>query len=169
MLRTAGAALMLLMAAVLVSERLSVAFTRISAPVAGAGNSLASRIRGNGPLPSLLLGAVLGLVWSPCSGPLLGSALTLVASEGGLIRGGVILGGFGLGAALPLVGVAYASSSRVFRVRIWLTGHGESLKKVFGAVVGLMGAAILTGLDKRIEAVLVDVMPAWWVELAARL
>jgi cytochrome c-type biogenesis protein len=37
---------------------------------------------------ALLLGAVLGLVWSPCSGPLLASALTLVASEGGAARGG---------------------------------------------------------------------------------
>jgi cytochrome c biogenesis protein CcdA len=49
-----------------------------------------------------LFGAALGLIWSPCSGRLLGSALSLVASEGGAARGALILGLFGAGAAWPI-------------------------------------------------------------------
>jgi len=45
----------------------------------------------------------LGLVWRPCSGPLLGSALALLASNGGAARGGLVLALFGLGVAPLLV------------------------------------------------------------------
>ena len=70
-------------------------------------------------LSAMALGAVLGLVWNPCSESLLGSSLTLVATEGGVLCGGVVLALFGLGAAIPLVAVAYASRSGFARVRDW--------------------------------------------------
>ena len=61
--------------------------------------------------------------WSRTSWPgatliiLTASALTLVASEGGVARGGLILGVFGVGAAIPLVVVAYASRAGFTRAR----------------------------------------------------
>lgn len=171
-LRTTGAYLMLLMAVVLWSPFLSNAFSQWVAPVANWGNQLSGRLQdrvpGNGALASLLLGALLGLIWSPCSGPLLASALTLVASEGGAVRGGVILGGFGLGAAVPLMLVAYASRSSLGRARGWLMNHGTQLKKIFAGVIGLCALAVLLGLDKQLEATLVTAMPDWWVALTTR-
>jgi cytochrome c biogenesis protein CcdA len=95
---------------------------------------------------------VLGLVWSPCSGPLLASALTLVASEGGGVRGGVILGLFGIGAAVPLVAVAYASRAGFHQARGWVLARIGRIKNVFAVVLGAMGVAILTGSDKWLEA-----------------
>lgn len=171
-LRTAGACLMLLMAVVLWSEFLSNTFSQWVTPIANWGNQLSGhlqdRVPGNGALSSVALGALLGLIWSPCSGPLLASALTLVASEGGALRGGVILGGFGLGAAVPLMLVAYASRSGVGRARGWLMNYGAPLKKVFAGVIGLSALAVLLGLDKQLEAALVNVMPDWWVALTTR-
>ncbi|MGY8904755.1 MAG: cytochrome c biogenesis CcdA family protein [Burkholderiales bacterium] len=171
-LRIAGAYLMLLMAVVLWSQFLSNAFSQLVTPVANWGNQLSghlqNRVPGNGALSSVLLGALLGMIWSPCSGPLLASALTLVASEGGALRGGVILGGFGLGAAVPLMLVAYASRNSMGRARGWLMSHGGQLKKVFAGVIGLCAVAVLLGLDKRLEAALVTVMPDWWVALTTR-
>jgi cytochrome c-type biogenesis protein len=176
LLRTGGALLMLLMAAVLWSQRLSDAFAGFVSPIANWGNQFAGRFQthgeaaqgAGGAISALLLGALLGLIWSPCSGPLLASALTLVASEGGALRGAVILGGFGLGAAVPLMLVAYASRSGMGRARGWLMNHGSTLKKGFALVIGLSALAVLIGLDKRLEAVVVGALPDWWVALTTR-
>ena len=60
---------------------------------------------------------------------LLASALTLVASEGGAVRGGIVLGLFGVGAATPLVAVAYASRRGFQSVRDKVLMHGDRVKK----------------------------------------
>lgn len=113
----------------------------------------------------MLLGGVLGRVWSPCSGPLLGSALTLVASEGGVARGGVVLGIFGLGAAVPLVAVAYASRSGYLRARDWVLARFDRLRQGFALLLAAMGITILTGGDKWLESQVLQWLPEAWVDL----
>ena len=163
--RLAGAALLVAFALVMLVPALGRRFTRWMLPLASGANAASARLDGGSLWGALLLGGVLGLVWSPCSGPLLGSALTLVASEGGVARGGTVLGVFGLGAAIPLVAVAYASRSGFGRVRDWVLVHIERVRHGFAALLGLMGLAILTGVDKLIEAQLVQWLPDAWVNL----
>ena len=132
-------------------------------PIASSANAASSRLDGGSLGGALLLGGVLGLVWSPCSGPLLASALTLVASEGGAMRGGIILGLFGLGAAIPLVAVAYASRRGFNAARGWVLARIDGIKKAFGIIILLTGLAILSGADKWLEAQVVSVLPDAWV------
>ena len=94
---------------------------------------------------------------------MLASALTLVASEGGASRGAFILGLFGIGAAIPLVAVAYASRSGFSRARGWVLTRIDTLKKGFGVVILLAGISILTGGDKWIESRVVDLLPDAWI------
>ncbi|MCM5569564.1 cytochrome c biogenesis CcdA family protein [Burkholderiaceae bacterium FT117] len=117
---------------------------------------------------AFVLGGLLGLVWSPCSGPLLGSGLALVATEGGLLNGALILGLFGVGAALPLMAAAYASRALFARMRGWVLGHSQDLRRGFAVLIGLMGVAILTGADRWLEAKLLDMLPDAWLELTTR-
>ena len=140
-------------------------FTQRMLPIASSANAALARLDGGSLLGALALGGVLGLVWSPCSGPLLGSALTLVASEGGVGRGGIVLGIFGLGAALPLVAVAYASRSGFTRVRDWVLARIERVRHGFALLLGVMGIAILTGGDKWLEAQVLQWLPEAWVNL----
>jgi cytochrome c biogenesis protein CcdA len=134
-------------------------------PVASSANAASARLDGGSLLGALALGAVLGLVWSPCSGPLLGSALTLVASEGGVLRGGAVLGLFGLGAAIPLVLVAYASRKGFVQARGWIMVRIGAVQKGFAVLLGAMGIAILTGGDKWLEARVLEWLPEAWVNL----
>ena len=113
----------------------------------------------------MLLGAVLGLVWSPCSGPLLGSALALVASDGGAVQGGLVLAVFGMGAAVPLVAVAYASRAGFERARNWVLARIERVRLGFALILGSVGIAILTGVDKQLEALVLSWLPDAWVNL----
>ena len=163
--RTAGAAMLIAFALVMLVPALGERFTRWMLPIASTANAASSKLDGGSVVGALMLGGVLGLVWSPCSGPLLGSALSLVASEGGVARGGLVLGLFGLGAAIPLVAVAYASRRGFVAVRDWVMARIERVRHVFAVLLGAMGVAILTGGDKWLEARVLQWLPDAWVNL----
>lgn len=163
--RQFGAVMLLLFGVVMLVPYLNERFSEIVMPIASSANSASSRLDSNSLVGALFLGGLLGLVWSPCSGPLLASALTLVASDGGATRGALILGLFGVGAAVPLVAVAYASRSGFARVKGWVLGRIDVAKKLFGLLLGLTGLAILSGTDKWLETKLTDVMPDSWIQL----
>ncbi len=167
-IRIAGAAMLIAFGLVMLIPRLNAAFTAFMTPLATSAQGASTRLNPASLWGALGLGAVLGLVWSPCSGPLLAAALTLVASEGGALQGGLVLGMFGIGAAIPLVLVAYASSSGFNVMRGWVMSRIDGLKKGFGILLLLLGIAILTGGDKWLEAQVVAIMPDWWVNLTVR-
>ncbi|MBT9598198.1 MAG: sulfite exporter TauE/SafE family protein [Vitreoscilla sp.] len=164
-IRVAGAVMLIAFALVMLVPALGERFSQWMLPIASAANAASTRLDGGSLLGAAALGAVLGLVWSPCSGPLLGSALTLVASEGGAWRGGVVLALFGLGAAIPLVAVAYASRSGFMRARDWILARIERVRRGFAVLLGGMGIAILTGADKWVEARVLAWLPDAWVNL----
>jgi len=163
--RTAGAAMLIAFALVMLVPALGERFTQWMLPIASTAHAASARLDGGSLFGALALGSVLGLVWSPCSGPLLGSALTLVASEGGVARGGIVLGIFGVGAAIPLVAVAYASRSGFSRVRDWVLSRIERVRHGFAFLLGVLGVAILTGADKWLEARVLQSLPDAWVNL----
>jgi cytochrome c-type biogenesis protein len=163
--RTAGAALLIAFAVVMLVPALGQRFTQWMLPIASSANAVSSKLSGGSLGSALLLGGVLGLVWSPCSGPLLGSALTLVASEGGVALGGVVLGIFGFGAAVPLMAVAYASRSGFVKVRGWVLSRMEAVRKGFALLLGALGVTILTGADKWLEARVLNWLPEAWIKL----
>ena len=167
-IRIAGAAMLIAFGLVLLIPRLNAAFAALMTPLASSVQGASSRLNPASLCGALGLGAVLGLVWSPCSGPLLAAALTLVASEGGALQGGLVLGMFGIGAAIPLVIVAYASRSGFNVMRGWVMSRIDGLKKGFGILLLLLGIALLTGGDKWLEAQVVNVMPDWWVNLTVK-
>lgn len=142
------------------------------------GNRFAPLAMGVGMIASFaLIGMLLGAL-----GPALGehfsrwmlpiasqaqaaSALSLVASEGGVARGGLVLGIFGLGAAMPLVAVACASRAGFVRARDWVLARVERVRLGFALLLAAMGVAILTGADKWLEAQVLRVLPDAWVNL----
>lgn len=166
--RILGGVVLVALALVMVVPQFNERFTLLMTPLSTGAQGLSSRFSGASLGSAFVLGSVLGLVWSPCSGPLLISALTLVASEGGVARGGLILGAFGLGAAIPLIGVAYASRAGFAKARGWVLAHVHRLKLGFAVLLGAMGLAILTGADKVVEAWVLRTLPQGWLDLTTR-
>ncbi|HEX8416529.1 MAG TPA: cytochrome c biogenesis protein CcdA [Methylobacterium sp.] len=114
------------------------------------------------------VGLLLGAVWSPCVGPTLGAASLLAAQGRDLAQVALTMGVFGLGAALPLVLLGSLSRHLLiaWRSRMMLTGRG--LKAALGLVLVIAGLAVVSGFDKRLEAVLVAASPAWLDALTTR-
>lgn len=114
------------------------------------------------------VGLLLGAVWSPCVGPTLGAASVLAARAEDLGSVALTMAAFGIGAALPLGLLGLASRETILPWRGSLASAGGGVKQALGVV--LIGAAllILTGLDKRAEAALVDASPEWLTTLTTR-
>lgn len=167
--RLLGAALLMAMGVLLWVPALNARLTLWLMPLATGAHHASARLRGDTLGSAFALGGVLGLVWSPCSGPLLASALTLAASEGGALRGAAVLGVFGLGAALPLVAVAYASRAGMAAARGKVLAHADRFKKAFGVLIFAAGLAIATGADKWLEARIVALLPDAWLRLTTLL
>ena len=76
--------------------------------------SAASR---QGNLGGFVLGTTLGLVWTPCAGPVLGSILTVVATSKDTAWASVLLVVYAIGAAIPMLAIAYGGQAVTTRVR----------------------------------------------------
>ena len=62
---------------------------------------------------------------------------------------------FGIGAALTLLAIGMMSREALARWRNRLLAVGSGGKSLMGVILIIIGALILSGLDKRIEALLV--------------
>ena len=167
--RRVGAWLLVVFGVVMLVPALERRFSDLMTPLASSANAAGTRLDGGALVSAFALGGLLGLVWSPCAGPLLGSTLALVATAGGAARGALLLGLFGLGAALPLVGAAYASRAGFGRMRTWVLAHASAAKRVMGGLLLLVGVLILSGGDHAIEAWVNDRLPDAWLALTTRL
>jgi cytochrome c biogenesis protein CcdA len=167
-LRWIGGLLLVIFGIVQLIPALNDRFVLLLSPLANKAHASAPQTSATLWAP-FLTGALLGMAWSPCSGPLLGGALTLVADSGGAWRGTLILGFFGIGAAVPLVAVAYLSKAKFLRFQGWMLAHSASIKQSVGVLMLLLGSAILTGYDKKVEGLLVNLMPEWLIALTTRI
>jgi cytochrome c-type biogenesis protein len=107
-------------------------------------------------------------VWSPCVGPTLGAASLLAAQGRQLPQVALSMFVFGLGAALPLLGIGLASREAVQRWRTRILAAGQIMKMGFGALLIVFGTLVLTGIDKRVETALVNASPQWLTDLTTR-
>ena len=167
-LRSTGAYLLIAFGIVMLVPRLGEGFTQLMSPIASQANAASANVKNDSLIGSLTLGALLGLVWTPCSGPLLASALSLVASKGGALTGTLMLALFGLGAAIPLIAIAYASKAGFNQSKTWVMRYIGTIKTVFGLCIIALGVAILLGYDKLLEAAIVNLMPDAWLDLTTR-
>ncbi|MCA1908527.1 MAG: sulfite exporter TauE/SafE family protein [Magnetospirillum sp.] len=162
LVRSGAAAVMGVFGLILLVPALGRGFSALAAPLAGSGSSVLGRISGDTLTGQFLLGLLLGAVWSPCTGPTLGAAVGLAGARDTVFQAGVVMVVFALGAATPLLMLAYGLSS--WRKRL---GHWASrAKPVMGAILLGVAALVISGLDKVAETALVAAMPDWLVGLS---
>jgi cytochrome c biogenesis protein CcdA len=163
--RGAGALLLGLLGIVLMSTNLQQRFASATSALGNAGHDLIARIHLDGLDGQFAIGLVLGVVWSPCVGPTLGAAIVLASQGAHLLQVASLMGLFGIGAALPIVALAYVSRSALAGARGRLMQAGKVGKLFLGAAMLLIAALILTGIDKSVETWFVEHSPAWLTDL----
>ena len=165
MLRIAAAVIMIILGGVLLVPAWQARLAAAGGPISGWADRRFGGFASSGLPGQFAIGLLLGAVWSPCVGPTLGAA-SLLASQGrDLPQVAVTMAVFGIGAAVPLVVLGLLSRATLMEVRAGLMSAGKLGKGLLGAAFILIGVAIVSGMDKRIEAVLVDASPQWLTEL----
>ena len=107
--------------------------------------TLFSNIKGGsqGRWSGLVMGLTLGLVWIPCVGPMLAGVLTLVATDGRLSTGVILLACYSLGFAIPMLLLGYASQSVRQKIK-QMNAHPLVIRLVSGGLLIVFGIFILT-------------------------
>jgi cytochrome c-type biogenesis protein len=165
MFRMAAAAILIVLGAILVVPSWQAQLAAAGGPVSSWADRRFGGVASSGLAGQFAIGLLLGAVWSPCVGPTLGAA-SLLASQGhDLPQVTLTMAVFGIGAALPLILLGLLSRASLMRVRSRLMSAGKLGKGLLGAAFIVIGAAIVSGADKRIEAGLVDASPQWLIEL----
>lgn len=85
-------------------------------------------------LGGFVLGTTLGLVWTPCAGPVLGSILTVIATSNDTAWASTLLVTYAIGTAIPMLAIAYGGQAVTTRVRS-LARIAPRLQQGFGIVV----------------------------------
>jgi cytochrome c-type biogenesis protein len=166
MLRVTAAAIMVVLGAILLVPSWQARLAAAGGPVSSwADRRFGGSFASSGLAGQFAIGLLLGAVWSPCVGPTLGAA-SLLASQGhDLPRVTLTMAIFGVGAALPLVLLGLLSRASLMRVRSSLMSAGKLGKGLLGTAFIVIGVAIVSGVDKRVEAALVDASPQWLTDL----
>ncbi len=110
----------------------------------GVGERLGGRLVGGrgGILASFGLGVVFAIGWTPCIGIILGGILTVAASSGSTLQGGLLLIAYTLGLGIPfiLLGIVYDRAPALVRP---LVRHGRVVSLVGGLLVVAIGVLML--------------------------
>jgi cytochrome c-type biogenesis protein len=144
-LREAAAIMLVAFGALMIwPHPLELASARFGTAFATAG--LAGGTGRSERIGAVLLGASLGAVWAPCAGPVLGSILTLIASAQRLDHAALLLACYSLGAAIPMLAIAYGGQVVSTRAR-QLARHTRKLQQAFGVVIVLVAIAMFYQYD----------------------
>jgi cytochrome c biogenesis protein CcdA/thiol-disulfide isomerase/thioredoxin len=141
-LRDVAIAVLVLFGAALIVPRLG---ERLERPLA-AFSRLGPRTRGDGFASGLLVGAALGLVYTPCAGPILAAVITVGAASGRAVAVGLA---YALGTGLMLLALALGGR-RIFD-RLRRSGHRLAVQRTLGAVLVVTAVVLAAQLDVKLD------------------
>ena len=167
--RSAGGLVMVVVGAILMVPGAQMRLASTAGPVQTWAQSRFGKISTSGLSGQFGLGALLGAVWAPCVGPTLGAASLLAAQGDDLAMVAVVMMAFGLGAAFPILVLASLSQSLARQSAAIARALSGPAKAALGVVLVLVGVLVLTGTDKQIEALLVELSPEWLTRLTTSL
>ncbi len=107
------------------------------------------------------VGALLGVVWLPCVGPSLGAAIALASMGQDMGMAFIVMLAYGVGTAAVLLAAGLLSRQVLLRFRSRVQLAGGRGKQVLGWTLLGLGTLVLTGMDKVLETLAVQVVPAW--------
>jgi cytochrome c biogenesis protein CcdA/thiol-disulfide isomerase/thioredoxin len=168
-MRYVAVALILLFGLVMLVPKLSALFeigaARIAALGQGAARPAGSRPRA-GFWSGLPVGFSLGLVWTPCVGPIMASVISLALTkrvDGGSI---FITLAYSLGTAIPMLAIMMGGRALLVRVPA-LVRHAAGIQRGFGVLMIVLALSIGLGFDRKIQAAILTAFPSYGSGLTA--
>ncbi len=122
--------------------------------------------KGRGFWSGFLVGLTLGLVWTPCVGPIMAAVITLAAASAIGAAAVLITLAYALGTAVPMLAIMFGGRKLLDRTP-WIKTHSGVIQRSFGAVMVLMAFVLLKGYDRNFESWVLARFPAYGSGLTA--
>lgn len=162
----AGALLMIGFGLVLLVPRFSMAFSTATAGLASGADTRMDQIETTGLKGQFTGGLLLGAVWSPCIGPTLGGAIALAAQGQSLLWAAAIMSAFALGVSTLILALGYGARAALLRRQALMRRIAERSRPFMGLVFVVVGLALFFRLHHLLDAWLLGILPAWFVDLS---
>jgi cytochrome c biogenesis protein CcdA/thiol-disulfide isomerase/thioredoxin len=120
--------------------------------------------QGDGFGGGVLIGLSLGLIWTPCVGPILASVITLAATSSVSLSAVFITLAYSLGTAIPMFAIMYGGRRLLQKVP-WLLPNAGKIQKAFGVLMILTAIGIYFNIDRRFQTYILTTFPQYGVGL----
>lgn len=114
----------------------------------------------------VIVGTSLGLIWTPCVGPIMASVITLAISQN--VDGGavIIVLAYSLGTSIPMLGIMLGGRSLLNRFPKLVQNSGR-VQRIFGVVMIVTGLSIGIGLDRQFQSFILNTFPEYGHSITA--
>ena len=137
------------------SRRMEASISSLSGRFGGVGRNQRSDFSGG-----FITGLALGVVWTPCSGPILASVATLAATNKVSLQVVFVTLFYVAGVSIPLFGFAVGGQKLLAKSRR-LSKHTGRIQIASGVIMIITAVGIYTNYDKTIEAKLLNAVPSY--------
>ncbi len=118
---------------ILLSEKLSAVFSKMTARFANTGSSLTMNSK-EGFFSGVFIGILIGLIWTPCAGPILAAVLVQIIRQESNAQALFLVAAFAIGAGVPMFIISLTGRKIMSKMK-FLTTHTENLRKAFGVLI----------------------------------
>lgn len=162
LLRYAAIAVIALFGIIMIFPELTARYSKATSFIGDLGSQLQTVKTKSSFFGSLLLGIALGLVWTPCAGPILAVVTTLVATQ--QVTSDIIFLTllYSLGCGIPMLLIAYGGN-KLFSTS-YLSRHSETIKKFFGVLILATAVALFFHAEVYLQQWAVEYFPTFQVE-----
>ncbi len=108
----------------------------------------------------LLIGFSVGLLWTPCVGPILASVISLAITGSITFDAFLITLAYSLGTAIPMFLIMLGGQNALRRVP-WLLSNLGHIQKLFGVLMILTAIGIFFNIDRKFQTYIINTFPQY--------
>ncbi len=155
-LRVAAVVFVLFFGLVMLVRRLRHAFEMVASRMARSGSQ--GQSQSSGFVGGVLVGLSLGLIWTPCVGPIMASVISLAVTQS--VDGGAvsIILAYSLGTSIPMLAIMLGGRRLVNRVPL-LARSPDKVQRVFGVLMIVVAVSVGLGWDRTFQAAVLSIFP----------
>jgi cytochrome c biogenesis protein CcdA/thiol-disulfide isomerase/thioredoxin len=114
----------------------------------------------------LIVGISIGLVWTPCVGPILASVISLALTGSVSGSAALITFSYSLGTAIPMLLIVYGGRNLLNKVP-WLLSNTGKIQKAFGLLMIVTAIGIYFNFDRKFQTYILDKFPSYGAGLTS--
>lgn len=111
-----------------------------------------------------LIGLSIGLLWTPCVGPILASIISLAITGTVSGQAALITLSYSIGTAIPMLAIVYGGRNLLNNVP-WLVRNTAQIQKAFGVLMILTALGIFFNFDRKFQTYILEKFPNYGVGL----